>query len=134
MRLLPLMIAGLVFATTPALGQTVPAPRYVVAIALSRDDRVVEAPSVTLALGSAASIEMTGRYRIETALRQADGDYVTLATTIFRPEADQWVVVARPEMTLAEGELVSVRLTDAGWDSVDLSVHLESDLASHPGT
>lgn len=134
MRLLPLMLAGLVTATTPALAQSVPAPRYVVAIGLARDDQVVEAPSVTLPLGSAASVEITGRYRIETALMQAEGDRVTLATTIFRPEADQWVVVARPELTLTKGQLVTVHLTDAGWDSVDLSVRLESDLTSHPGT
>ena len=79
-------------------------------------------------------MEVAGRYRIETALRPAGDGHVTLQATIFRPDADRWLVVARPEMTLAIGELASVNLTDAGWDSVDLSVHRETDLASYPGT
>lgn len=134
MRFFPLMIAGLVTATTPALGQTAPVQRFVVAIALSRDDQVVEAPSLTIPLDSSASMEVSGRYRIETALRPAGDGHVTLEATIFRPDADRWLVVARPEMTLAIGELTSVNLTDAGWESVDLSVHRETDVASHPGT
>ena len=89
--------------SAPAFAQNSEAPKYVVVVALSQAGQVVDAPSLTMSPGSAAYAQVDGRYRIDTRLTEGVGQRLTLETTIARPEAEQWMVVARPMLTFNEG-------------------------------
>ncbi len=108
--------------SAPAFAQNSEAPKYVVVVALSQAGQVVDAPSLTMSPGSAAYAQVDGRYRIDTRLTKGAGQRLTLEATIARPEAEQWIVVARPMLILNEGGRATVRLPSIGGDTVELAI------------
>ncbi|MEJ8405050.1 hypothetical protein WKI27_06805 [Brevundimonas vesicularis] len=108
--------------SAPAFAQNSEAPKYVVVVALSQAGQVVDAPSLTMSPGSAAYAQVDGRYRIDTRLTKGAGQRLTLEATIARPEAEQWIVVARPMLILNEGGRATVRLPGIGGDKVELTI------------
>ena len=122
MRSSAILIIGTFVFSAPALAQNSEAPKYVVVVALSQVGQVVDAPSLTMSPGSAAYAQVDGRYRIDTRLTKGAGHRLTLEATIARPEAEQWIVVARPMLTLNEGGRATVRLLGIGGDSVELTI------------
>jgi hypothetical protein len=103
MRSVAFLVIGTTVLSAPAFAQNSEAPKYVVVVALSQAGQVVDAPSLTMSPGSAAYAQVDGRYRIDTRLTKGAGQRLTLEATIARPEAEQWIVVARPMLILNEG-------------------------------
>lgn len=122
MRSVAFLVIGTAVLSAPAFAQDSEAPKYVVAVALSQAGQVVDAPSLAISPGSSARAEVDGRYRIDTRLTEGAGQRLTLEATISRPEAEQWIVVARPILTLNEGGRATVRLPGIGGDTVELTI------------
>ena len=122
MRSVAFLVIGTTVLSAPAFAQNSEAPKYVVVVALSQAGQVVDAPSLTRSPGSAAYTQVDGRYRIDTRLTEGAGQRLTLETTIARPEAEQWIVVARPMLTFNEGGRATVRLPGIGGDTVELTI------------
>ena len=122
MRSVAFLVIGTAVLSAPAFAKDSEAPKYVVAVALSQAGQVVDAPSLAISLGSSARAQVDGRYRIDTRLTEGAGQRLTLEATISRPEAEQWIVVARPMLTLNEGGRATVQLPGIGGDTVELTI------------
>lgn len=122
MRSVAFLVIGTAVLSAPAFAQDAETPKYVVAVALSQAGQIVDAPSLTMSPGSSAYAQVDGRYRIDTSLTEGAGQRLTLKATIARPEAEQWIVVARPMLTLNGGGRATVRLLGIGGNTVELTI------------
>ena len=122
MRSLAILIIGTFVFSAPALAQNSEAPKYVVVVALSQVGQVVDAPSLTMSPGSSAYAQVDGRYRIDTNLKEGARQRLRLEATISRPEAEQWIVIARQTLTFNGGGRATVRLLGIGGNTVELTI------------
>lgn len=122
MQSVAFLVIGTAVLSAPAFAQDSDTPKYVVAVALYQAGQIVDAPSLTMSPGASAYAQVDGRYRIDTSLTEGAGQRLTLEATISRLEAKQWIVVARPMLTLNEGARATVRLPGVSGDTVELTI------------
>lgn len=111
----------------PALAQTAPQGEYSVTISITDGGEILGRPTLVIVPGASAQIESDGRFRVEATLTATPSNTLKLQASVSRPEAGgQWVVVARPTITLAQGGQASIRMTGAEGSVIDVGIKPKS--------
>lgn len=99
-----------------------PERAYQITIQVTEDGEVVAAPSIRLAVGGSARMQVNDCYRINATVTEAADGKMQLETEIARPNGVEWVVEARPRITVnPDGEAMMMTRSDQ-WDEIRVSI------------
>jgi beta-lactamase regulating signal transducer with metallopeptidase domain len=101
--------------------------QYSVAVSITDDGQIVGQPTLTIVPGGSAQVQSDGRYRVEATLMAMPSNKLKLQTTVSRPESGDWVVVARPTVTLGEGARAGMQMTGAGGNLIEIDIKPKVD-------
>jgi hypothetical protein len=95
--------------------------QYSVTVSIAEGGQIVTRPTLTILPGASAQIQ-SDRYRIEVTLMPAASKQLSLRTSVSRLQGGDWVLVARPTITLPQGGQSSASLTGAGGSLIEVAV------------